>query len=252
MKIVLVGSGHVATVLARKMTLSGHRLVEVNSLHEDHAKILAEEMGCRYSTGWKKLYREGDLYLFAISDRALAGIGTQFSLQDKLTVHTAGSVSKEALRGISLNYGVLYPMQSLRKEIRDLPEIPFLVDGNTQASQSLIYEFGCTLSSQVRVMGDDERFKLHLASVIVNNFTNHLYALAESFCLREKLEFDLLFPLILETAKRVEKVSPWIAQTGPAKRRDESTLVRQIDLLAGYPELQEIYLLLTRSIQNSG
>ena len=53
-----------------------------------------------------------------------------FNIHDKLVLHTAGSVSKDVLKNISYNYGVLYPLQSLRKESHEIPEIPFLVDGN--------------------------------------------------------------------------------------------------------------------------
>jgi predicted short-subunit dehydrogenase-like oxidoreductase (DUF2520 family) len=250
MKTVIIGSGNVATVLARKIALAGHELVEVNSREEQHAKKLADEIGCRYSSGWDSINRGGDFYLIAISDHMLSEIEEKISLQEKLVVHTAGSVSKEVLKNVSARYGILYPLQTLRKEIKELPEIPLLVDGNTPEDLGLIFDFAKSLSVQVQVMDDDHRSRIHLASVLVNNFSNHLYALAEQYCIRENLDFSLLLPLILETAKRVTKFSPSLVQTGPAMRGDQSTLEKQLFLLNDDPALKKIYELFTKSIQN--
>jgi predicted short-subunit dehydrogenase-like oxidoreductase (DUF2520 family) len=251
MRIVIIGSGHAATVLARKIASAGHELLEINSRNEKHAILLANELNCGYSSGWDSVNKNAEIYLIAISDSALSQIGNQIDLQKKLVLHTAGSVSKEAISQVSANYGVLYPLQSLRKEIKTLPEIPFLIDANTPDDLALIYDFAKTFSTNVRVMDDSGRSRLHLASVIVNNFTNHLYALAEQYCIREKLDFGLLLPLIEETANRVREFSPSSVQTGPAVRRDGSTLVKQLFLLNQYPDLASMYELFTNSIQNS-
>jgi predicted short-subunit dehydrogenase-like oxidoreductase (DUF2520 family) len=189
MKIVIIGSGNVATVLARKIAFAGHELVEVNSRQEEHAKRLAGEMGCGYSSGWDSISREGEFYLIAISDHLLSGIEDKISLQKKLVVHTAGSVTKEVLKNVSSRYGILYPLQTLRKEIKELPEIPFLVDGSNPDDLRLILDFAKSISTQVQLMDDDHRSRIHLASVLVNNFSNHLYALAEQYCIRENLDF---------------------------------------------------------------
>lgn len=99
--------------------------------------------------------------------------------------------------------------------------------------------------------GDDTRMKLHVAAVIVSNFPNHLYALAEDYCEKEGLDFKQLVPLIEETASRIKDISPKQAQTGPAIRHDKETLQKHIELLKEHPQLKNIYLLLTESIQQS-
>jgi predicted short-subunit dehydrogenase-like oxidoreductase (DUF2520 family) len=251
MKIVIIGSGHAATVLARRMALAGHTLIEVNSRQDEHAKLLADELGCNYSSGWESISNQGDFYLLSLTDSVLSKIGGKLNLQDKLVAHTAGSVAMNVLNQVSSNFGVLYPVQSLRKEIKIPPPIPFLVNGNNQETLVEIEDFAKTISDQVQVMDDDSRSRIHLASVIVNNFTNHLYAYAERYCNIEKLDFELLFPLIQETAKRATEFSPSRLQTGPAVRQDDGTIQKQLEMLINYPGLREIYELFTSSIRDS-
>ena len=100
-------------------------------------------------------------------------------------------------------------------------------------------------------MSDESRSKIHLASVIVNNFSNHLFALAEEYCNHEKLDFGLLFPLMQETAKRATLFSASDIQTGPAVRQDAGTIEKQLGMLMNYPGLRKIYELFTSSIQSA-
>lgn len=131
-----------------------------------------------------------------------------------------------------------------------IPSIPFLVDGNSPDVTEFIRVFALSLSPHVTITNDDERLKLHTAAVIVSNFTNHLYAIAEEFCESEKIDFGLLRPLIMETAQRLESISPSAVQTGPAIRKDIHTLDKHLRLLSAYPKLRTTYLRLTDSIMN--
>ena len=170
LKVIIIGSGNVATILGRKIKLAGHTIQEIISQHEEHARILAYEFGSRYGSVWGSVSRDADLYILALPDHALNSIGKNLFLQKKLVVHTAGSVTKDILSETTKNYGVLYPLQSLRKEAKELPEIPFLVDANTEDGLAFIYDFASTLSGSVQVAGDEKRLKIHVASVLVNNF----------------------------------------------------------------------------------
>jgi predicted short-subunit dehydrogenase-like oxidoreductase (DUF2520 family) len=248
MQIVIIGSGNVATVLGRLCKRNGHEIIQVISRQAAHAKVLAEEMECAYTDYTGKLNDGAGLYLVAVADIALQQLNRSFNLGNALIVHTAGSVSKDVLQDISVNYGVLYPLQSLRKEMTYTPDIPFLIDGNTQETITLIEDFAKTLSVNVTQTTDAERLKLHVAAVVVSNFTNHLYTLAEAFCTRENIDFSLLAPLIKETAERVQTISPALVQTGPAARKDVFTLDKHLQMLANHPALKYIYLKLTDSI----
>ncbi|WP_462251762.1 Rossmann-like and DUF2520 domain-containing protein [Ferruginibacter sp.] len=250
MKIVIIGSGNVATVLARLCKKNNHQVIQVMSRHTENAKILADELGCSYTNYDGITDISADIYIVAISDGVLFDLNKSFSLGNKLIVHTAGSVSKDVLQNISTNYGILYPFQSLRKEIQTIPEIPFIIDGNTNDTVTLIEDFAKTLSPLVKRLAEEDRFKLHVSGVFVNNFTNHLYAVAEDFCIKENLDFKLLLPLIQSTAERIKEISPKDIQTGPAYRNDVFTLDKHLRLLSAHPKLKYLYLKLTDSIMN--
>jgi len=248
MQVVLIGSGNTATVLGRKIKQEGHDVLQVWSRDLSHAKPLAEEFGAKPETSLKNL-RSADIYIIAVADDAIANVADQLDLHNHLVVHTAGSVSIDALQKASRNFGVLYPLQSLRKEIPVIPEIPFLVDGNTSDDLTLIFDFAETISKRVRVANDEERKKLHLSAVIVSNFSNHLFAIAEEYCKKSNSDFSLLYPLINEIARRIEFESPAKLQTGPAVRKDIETLRNHEELLKDYPEIKNLYALFTKSIQ---
>ncbi len=248
MKIVIIGSGNVATVLGRLFVKNNHEIIQVISRNATHAKNLANEFNCAFTDDNGIIDASAEIYLIAVSDNALFELNSSLQLQKKLVLHTAGSVSKNVLKDISVNYGVLYPLQSLRREMNYTADIPFLVDGSTAETLTMIEDFTKTLSGNVTKASDDERLKLHVAAVVVSNFTNHLYALAEDFCAKENIDFKLLAPLISETAARTAMHSPTLMQTGPAIRNDVFTLDKHLQLLAGYPKLKNIYLKLTDSI----
>ena len=250
MKIVLIGSGNVATVLGRLCKQRGHDVIQVMSRHTENAQKLAEELGCAYANYDGVTDTSADIYIVSITDGILFDLNKSFSLGDKLIVHTAGSVTKDVLKDISSRYGILYPFQSLRKEIETLPEIPLLVDGNTEETGAAIEAFARSLSAVTARTTDEERIKLHVAGVVVNNFTNHLYTLAEAFCEKESVDFKLLFPLIKETTERLTKYSPKQMQTGPALRNDVFTLDKHLKILAAHPKLKYLYLKITDSIMN--
>lgn len=250
MRIVIIGSGNVATVLGRLFIKNNHQVVQVMSRHVENAKILATELDCSYTNYDGVTDMSADLYLVAISDGVLFDLNKSFSLGNKLIVHTAGSITKDVLQAISTNYGILYPYQTLRKEISDIPQIPLLIDGNTDEAILLIEDFAKSISTIVKRTTDEERLKLHVAGVVVSNFTNHLYAVTDEFCQKENLDFNLLFPLIKETAERIKDFSPKDVQTGPAIRNDVFTLDKHLRLLSAHPKLKYLYLKLTDSIMN--
>jgi predicted short-subunit dehydrogenase-like oxidoreductase (DUF2520 family) len=249
MRVVLIGTGNVATVLGRKISSVGHELVQVYGRTGARAKLLADQWKAAYTISMERIDNNADLYILAVADAALPAVAAGLQVKDKLVVHTAGSVSRDVLQGCSTRYGILYPLQSLRKEMQVLPEIPFLVDANTAEDQLLVSDFARSLSSRVSVANDEQRLQLHVAAVMVSNFTNHLYTLAERYCAAEQVNFSLLHPLILQVAERLQVMSPHEAQTGPAIRQDTPTINKHLELLKGHGEMRELYEWFTKSIQ---
>ena len=251
MKVVIIGAGNVATVFGRLIKKADHEIVQVISKSGSTAKLLAEELLCAYSSDLSAINLNADIYIVAMSDAALNDIREHIQLGDKITVHTAGSVSKDILKDISTSYGVLYPFQSLRKENRDTDlKIPLLVDGNSPECIHAVEMFALSISDTVRRATDDERLKLHVAAVVVNNFVNYLYGMAADYCEAEKLDFKLLQPLIEETAMRLRNFKPQDVQTGPAVRKDIITMDKHLRVLSNHPRLRTVYLRLTDTIVN--
>jgi len=249
MDIVIIGTGNTATILGRKLQQAGHTIVQVAGRNPVPAALLAAGLHASACTDAARLYRDAGFYLLAVSDNALAGIQQEWKLPNHLVAHTAGSVSIDVLKGAGDAYGVFYPLQSMRKEIKEIPEIPVLVDGNNDTALEQLQAIAHSISPLVSVAGDAQRLQLHLAAVIVNNFTNHLYALAENYCRENGLDFHYLLPLIKETAERLEYFSPQEVQTGPAVRDDTDTIARHLALLKEDSILKEIYKLITKSIR---
>jgi predicted short-subunit dehydrogenase-like oxidoreductase (DUF2520 family) len=249
MQMVIIGSGNVATVLGHQFREAGHQVLQVFSRQPDHAARLAKELQCGYTSRWEELHRTADIYVAALSDDALRDLHNHLSLPGKLVLHTAGAVPKEILLDVSASSGVLYPLQSLRRELKPYPAIPLLIDANQESDRQQITDLARSISPQVSAADNSTRLKLHLAAVLVNNFTNHLYVLAEEYCRREGADFSLLLPLIRETAERLSRVAPGDVQTGPAIRGDEATLARHLELIDNYKDIKEVYTLMTQQIK---
>lgn len=249
MKVVIVGSGNVATVMGSRIAASGHELLQVVARNEAAAALLAAEWGCGYTTRWETIDRGAELYIVSLSDRAFPELAQTMSLPGKLVVHTAGAVSLDALASVSERHGVLYPLQSLRKEIRPFPEFPLLIDAHRPEDLATLETFARTIARQVQRADDALRLKLHVAAIFANNFTNYLYTLAADFCRQEGVDFSLLLPIIRETGGRLEQHAPKDVQTGPAVRGDRPTMERHLEVLSKYHNMNELYRLFSDRIQ---
>lgn len=251
MEIVIIGTGNTATVLGRKLKAAGHKIVQVFGRDTSAASKLAYELGTGSTNYWNVVIRNADIYILAVSDIAIEEVLEELQLPDKTIVHTAASVSKNILKNAAHHFGVFYPLQSLKKEIGHLPDIPIVIDASDESTLKELETLAHSITDKV-VEGDDEqRAKLHLAAVICNNFANHLYALAESYCNSEGIDFTLLLPLIKETAERLDEISPSQSQTGPALRNDRTTIEKHLELLKKYPHLKRVYETFTESIYNN-
>ena len=250
MRIVIIGTGNTATVLGRLIQGAGHTICQVIGRTTTNAERLGKILGVPFTTNTKQLDTEGDLYIIAVSDNAISEVVSWLRVDKRTVVHTAGSVESEILSTCSRNYGVLYPLQSLRREMDKLPEVPLLVEGNTEDIGALIYDFATTISNNVKFTTSQERLMTHIAAIIVSNFTNHLYAVAEDFCEEQHVDFKMLHPLIRETALRLDNFSPMEVQTGPAERNDSDTIKKHLQLLERYPLQKSVYEFITSSIIN--
>ncbi len=250
MKIVIIGTGNTATILGRKLKAARHHIIQVYGRNEKTANDLASQLNAVAINKLTRLNLGAEIYLLAVSDSAIAEIVKQLGLlHEGIIVHTAGSVSKNVLSS-STHYGVFYPLQSLRRESADLPDMPIMIDASDEKTLEVLDNLARTISGNVVKADDEQRMKLHLAAVFVNNFVNHIYAMAQQYCDKEKIDFKLLLPIIKETAMRIETINPSKAQTGPAFRHDAATIQKHEELLKDYYSLKKFYTLFTESIWN--
>jgi len=251
MNVVIIGTGNVATVLCKLIHTKKHKIVEVVGRNTNDTIVLANLCNANANTNFEKIAPNADIYVVAVSDSAIEEVLAKMDFSKKLIIHTAGSVSINVFQKYANNYGVLWPLQTLRREMKYIPAIPMIIDANNDQAYSMLLSFAKSISETVFRANDAKRVKLHLSAVVVSNFTNHLYSLADEYCHNELLEFQLLIPLIEETSNRIKLHAPNKVQTGPAIRKDESTINTHLSLLRIYPALQKIYSILTDSIKRS-
>jgi predicted short-subunit dehydrogenase-like oxidoreductase (DUF2520 family) len=249
MDIVLVGSGNVAHVLGHRARRAGYRIRQVVSRRSTSARELA--LGLEAESGGLQQIMQGSFfYILAVSDSALPELARWMRLEQGVVVHTSGTVSMDVLKDVSMNRGVLWPLQSLRKESVDVAEIPLVINANTPETLTLLQDFATSIGSVMALAGDEQRRKLHLAAVVAGNFSNHLFALVDEYCRKESLDFHLLIPMLRETVNRLNVQDPSGMQTGPAARNDLATINTHLEMLKDEEALRKVYELMTGSIRN--
>ena len=253
MKVVCLGSGNVATHLASAFQESGADLVQIWSKTLANAQALASVLNSQAIDNLAELDKTADLYLICVKDDAIPGMAAQLQNLDGIVVHTSGATHIDVFKAAGLSrYGILYPLQTFSKSRKlEGSKIPLCLEANSEETLQALRAIAAKVSPLIYQVSSDDRKLLHLAAVFACNFTNHLYQLSAEILERKQLNFDLLKPLILETAAKVQSALPKDVQTGPAVRHDELTMKNHLDLLQNSPELVEIYETLSKSIKKT-
>jgi len=249
LKVVIIGSGNVAQHLAKAIDATGQAtLVQVYARHpEKLAHLFPED---RITASMENL-ANGDIYIISVTDDSIAEVSTQLPFEGRLVVHTSGSVSLDQLDGKNRR-GVFYPLQTFSKnKAIDFSNVPLCLESEFENDHALLRTLADALSKTVYSIDSKQRQALHVAAVFVSNFSNHMYALGDAICQENNIPFNVLNPLITETADKVNTLSPIQAQTGPAIRHDQNTIERHLDLLKDDNQ-RNIYKILTQSIQDNG
>jgi predicted short-subunit dehydrogenase-like oxidoreductase (DUF2520 family) len=252
-KIALIGSGNLAQHLIRTFTelaLSNSNIELIQVFSRDKKKLSTLLDSEKIISNFQDL-KKADLYLIAVSDDAIATVSSQLPFTDRLVVHTSGAASLLSLDAKNRR-GVFYPLQSFSKDkIVDFKSVPICLESEKSADFVVLNSVANAISNSVFAIDSEQRKALHVAAVFVNNFTNHLYQLANDICTEHQVPFETLIPLIQETAHKITTLNPEQAQTGPAKRNDKSTIEAHESFLTNKNQ-STIYKLLTQSIQNHG
>ncbi len=242
MKITIIGSGNVAAQLAEALVRQGAEVVQLYARRREVAEEIASPLGIEVASIPEEL-AEADLYLVALSDRAIGEVVAQLPLPEGAVVaHTAGSVEMDVLAPYP-HRGVFYPFQTFTRGRKvEWSRVPILIEGSDSFAVDLLGRVASLLSCEVHRANGEKRRKLHLVGVFACNFVNALYGVGEELLHEADLSFDLLKPLIEETARKaVEASSPCQVQTGPAVRGDRAVQERHLEMLADDPNKQAIY-----------
>lgn len=246
----MIGAGNVATHLSVALQNAGFDIVQIYSRTEASSKELAGMLQAPYTTNINHISGDASLYILSVSDDAIGPLSGSLDLAGRLVVHTAGSVPVDVFAGKHENYGVLYPLQTFSKSRPvDFAGIPLFIEANTPGNLQQIRTVAGKISQKVYCATSSERIQLHLAAVFGCNFVNHLYHLSAQLTQQAGFDFDVLYPLIRETAcKAIASGNPLQVQTGPAARGDHGVMDKHLELLAGHPVWKEIYAVLSKNI----
>ena len=243
MKIVLIGAGNLATHLGKALHAAGHDMVQVFSRTMQSAETLASLLDAEPLTDMAQVCDDADVYIFSVKDSALEQLVSRLcGGEKKVFLHTAGSMPMSVFQGKALHYGVLYPMQTFSKQRKvDFSIIPCFIEANDEFALKQIEGLAGQISHRVYQLSSEDRKYLHLSAVFACNFANHCYAASQELLQQHGIPFDVMLPLIDETAAKVHGMTPKEAQTGPAVRYDENVIGKQIQLLENQPYFQKIY-----------
>jgi len=251
MKVVFIGAGNVATHLATELYKHSFDIIQVYSRTIESASVLAKEVHSIPITDIKTVIDDADLYIFSVKDSVLEDLVSQIPTNNALWIHTAGSLPMNLFSKYSTHYGVLYPFQTFTKNrALDWSEIPVFIEASDEGSMVKLRAIVKQLSDKVSELSSEDRRYIHLAGVFACNFTNHMYTLSELILKKIGLPFDVVLPLIDETAAKVHSLNPENAQTGPAIRYDENIINRHLALIDDN-DTKLIYKLISENIHKT-
>lgn len=252
MKIVLIGSGNVASHLAEALLAANHNIIQVWSKHFENAVLLSSTINSQAVKYLSEIDVDADLYVLAIKDDAIEDVALQLKNVRGMIAHTSGAVPLHIFEGNFERYGVFYPLQTFSKAKKvNFLDIPLCLEANDIAGMQLLKNIARGISNTVVEINTEKRAILHLSAVFACNFVNHFYALADEILRENELNFNLIKPLIKETAEKIQTAKPISVQTGPAIRHDEKTIAKHESLLGKHPQLVEIYKMVSDSIKKT-
>lgn len=228
LNVVILGTGNLATHLSRAFSKTSE--TQVVQLVGRNPESLSWFSGLAPTTTDFGSIADADVYIVAVKDDAIAEVSKHLSGKKGVVVHTSGAMEMDYIQ--QENRGVFYPLQTFTKgKDVDFTNIPVCVEANIPESLDALRSLAGSISQNVHEIDSNQRKKLHLAAVFVGNFTNYLYGIGEEICIKEGLSFDLLKPLIMETAQKIQSMSPKEAQSGPARRNDQKSIQNHLKLL---------------------
>ena len=239
MRLGIVGTGNVGSALVEAFQLADIQ-VTWYSRKPQHPQ-----------EKWEGTYFDEDIVLLAVPDDHIEDTARKMNISAHTTLaHVSGATPLQVLENVvGHKAAVFYPLQTIRKGAPlDWKTIPICLEVSDSLSKDKLLTLASKISDHTSFINSHQRVSLHLAAVMINNFSNHLAVLTRDFLSENGTSFDLLNAIILEGAKKL--LNDDFTQTGPARRGDQATMARHLELLKGNTELTQMYQILSTNIYN--
>lgn len=247
--IVMIGAGNLATNLALALSGAGKNIIAVYSRTLANAKTLADQCQAKFTNQIEQLPSTAHLYIIATTDSCIKQLSEKLGDIKGIVVHTSGSIPISVFSDHRKNYGVFYPLMTFSKHSQvSFADIPVCLEASSGRVLIALHLLAKSISKNIVEISSEKRKLLHLSAVFACNFTNVNYSIAEDLLHQNGLSFDLLKPLIIETAHKNVLGNPSENQTGPAYREDYITMHEQMQLLKETPQYKELYELMSKLI----
>ena len=234
-KIAIIGYGNVGYHFAKVLSYDHHI-----SIYAKNPKEEVNPLDVFNPKGF-------DIIMLTVSDDAIKAVADSFETETAIVLHASGSRPLSDLENHQRR-GVIYPLQTFSREKPvDFGNVQLFLESTPEAEDET-KKIGESISSKLKFLDSTERAKIHLAAVFACNFSNHMYRIADSMLKEVNLEFNDIRSLVEETLINALELGPGKSQTGPAKRKDVSTLALHENSIED-ERLKEIYRMISQSIQ---
>jgi predicted short-subunit dehydrogenase-like oxidoreductase (DUF2520 family) len=241
MKFVVVGTGNVAWHLLDVLIREGHQCEGIvpSSINEK-AQAFAVSFATTLLASPARVPSSIDAVFIAVPDARISMIAQNLPAH-VLVVHTSGMTPINAID--QPKRAVMWPLLSLTKGIQpQTSDWQWVLQSDNQDLIQALIEWLPNNHRHITTQSDEVRQRMHLAAVFANNFVNHLYYLSQQFLPKStESSFGMLLPLLKGHIHKLEQSEPFDAQTGPARRGDNSTLSAHRQLLQDQPALLALY-----------
>ena len=241
-KVAIIGSGNLAGHLCPELKKCGCKIEQIYSRNAESGKSLARKTKSQFIQSINDLQDQLDFIFICVSDHSIAEVSNSIKKGKHIVVHTSGSTFLETLKKTHTSCGVFYPVQTFSKGIKtDWKKIPICIEGSSKLVKEKLLNLANKTGGPVYNISSIKRQQIHLAAVYANNFSNACYTMAATILAKNKIDFNILLPLIDQTALKTHFSSPQQLQTGPARRNDLKVMKEHLGLLNGDKELANVY-----------
>lgn len=248
LRISIIGSGNVATHIARRLLEQSVKIVQICSKNLENAQLLAAQVNAQAICQLGDLDTKSIDFVWVLSnDDALATIAPSLP-KNTFVVHSAGA------KGLSVfeqqqHAAIIYPLYSFSKNVPvhfDALSLFLCVKQKEDAQK--IESWARLIAPSTTWVTENDLLRLHTAAVIACNFSNFMFTLANELLAQSEIPFSVLQNLLVTTVEKAVHFSPFEMQTGPAKRGDAQTLAAHQKILLENPEILAIYNYLSEKI----